>query len=187
MRKIIAAINMTLDGVFDHTAVNPDKAIHQHYADLIGNSGVLLYGRITYGLMEYWKELARNPSGEKMMDDFALVIDQAPKLIFSRILKILDWESASLAARSLEDEVRSLQQQPGKDILIGSRSLIIALLQLGLIDQLQLCIHPVLAGEGHPLFESLKERTSLKLVNTKTFDSGAVILYYEPENPAQRH
>src|SRR5664279_6346387 len=97
MRKVIAAINMTLDGVCDHTAGIADKQLHQHYAELINNAGVLLYGRTTYQLMQFWQTLLRNPSGEKSMDDFAISIDKIPKLVFSRTLKDTNWNSAKLA------------------------------------------------------------------------------------------
>ncbi|HET8964199.1 MAG TPA: dihydrofolate reductase, partial [Chitinophagales bacterium] len=81
MRKVIAAINMTLDGFCDHTAIIPDKEIHQHYADLLSNADTVLYGRITYQLMEFWRTLAENPLGEKSMDDFAIVMDKTPKIV----------------------------------------------------------------------------------------------------------
>ena len=119
MRKVIAAINMTLDGFCDHTAIIPDEEIHQHYTDLLSTGGIILYGRITYQLMEYWRPLAENPSDEKAMD-------------------------------------------------------------LNLIDELQLCVHPVIAGGGLPLFEKSNESTILKLIRTKTFGGGAVSLYYAP-------
>jgi dihydrofolate reductase len=180
MRKVIAAINMTLDGVCDHTAGIPDEEIHQHYAELLDNSGVVLYGRITYQLMQFWQTLLKNPSGEKTMDDFAIAIDKIPKIVFSHTLKNLEWETAKLATRALEEEVLELKQQPGRDILVGSRSLIIQLMKLNLIDEYQLCVHPVVAGSGLPLFENLNDRTVLKLLKTKTFSGGAVTLYYEP-------
>ena len=180
MRKLIAAINMTLDGFCDHTAIIPDEEIHQHYADLISKADTILYGRITYQLMEYWRTLAENPSGEKSMDDFAKVIDKIPKIVFSKTLKSVEWESAKLANRDLEEEVLELKQQSGKDILVGSRSLIIHLMKLHLIDEYQLCVHPVIVGNGLPLFENINDRTTLKLLKTKTFNSGAVMLYYEP-------
>lgn len=182
MRKVIAAINTTLDGVCDHTAGIPDEEIHQHYADLLDNAGVILYGRITYQLMQFWQTLLKNPSGEKTMDDFATAIDKIPKIVFSHTLRNVEWESAKLAARTLEEEVLEFKQQPGKDILIGSRSLIIQLMKLNLIDEYQLCVHPVIAGGGLPLFENLNDRTILKLIKIKTFIGGAVILYYAPAN-----
>ena len=152
MRKLVAAINMTIDGFCDHTAGIPDEEIHQHYADLLRNADAVLYGRITYQLMQYWQDLLKNPSGEKEMDDFAAAIDKVPKIVFSNTLKSTGWDSARQASRPLEEEALALKQQSGKDILVGSRSLIIQLMNLNLIDEFQLCIHPVVAGSGLPLF-----------------------------------
>ncbi len=181
MRKLIAAINMTLDGFCDHTSGIPDEEIHQHYADLLRNAGAVLYGRITYQLMEFWRDLAENPSGDKSMDDFAAVMDSTPKIVFSRTLKNIDWKSAKLAGRTPEEEVRELRKQPGKDIFVGSPGLIVALTKLHLIDEFQICVHPVVAGKGLPLFKDITEKVVLKLAGTKTFGGGAVILYYEPK------
>jgi dihydrofolate reductase len=185
MRKVIAALNMTLDGYCDHTAIIPDDEIHQHYADLLSGAGTLLYGRITYQLMEFWKTIVKNPTGNKAMDEFALIMDKVPKIVFSHTLKNVEpiaigWESAKLANRVLEEEVLYLKQQSGKDIYVGSRSIIIQLMKLNLIDEFQLCVHPVIAGSGLPLFENLNDRTILKLIKSKTFSGGAIILYYEP-------
>ena len=181
MRKVIAAINMTLDGFCDHTAGIPDEEIHQYYTELLNEGDAILYGRITYQLMEYWQPLVKNPSGEKTMDDFAMAIDKIPKIVFSHTLKNVEWESAKLANRAIEEEVLELKQQPGRDILVGSRSLIIQLMKLNLIDEYQLCVHPVVVGSGLPLFENINDRTILKLIKTKTFSGGAVTLYYEPK------
>src|SRR5690349_9525337 len=119
MRKVIAAINMTLDGFCDHTSGIPDDEIHQHYAELLDDAGVVLYGRITYQLMLYWQTLIESPSGEKAMDDFAKAIDKVPKIVFSHTLENTGWESAKLANQSIREEVLALKQQPGKDILVG--------------------------------------------------------------------
>jgi dihydrofolate reductase len=185
MRRIIAAINMTIDGVGDHTAVIPDEEIHQHYTDLINSAGAILYGRITYELMRYWQTLLKNPSGEKSMDDFAVAIDRVPKIVFSHSLKNTEWDSAELSNKSLEEEVIELRQQSGKDVFIGSRSLIIQLMKLNMIDEFQLCVHPVVAGSGLPLFENMNNRTVFKLIKTKIFQSGAVVLYYLPMREAR--
>ncbi len=182
MRKVIAAINMTIDGFCDHTAGIPDEEIHQHYTELLGRGDVILYGRITYQLMEFWRTLLENPSEEKSMNDFAMAIDKIPKIVFSHTLKNVEWESAKLTNRDLEEEVLELRQQSGKDIFVGSRSLIIQLMKLNLIDEYQLCIHPVVAGVGLPLFENISNRTIFKLIKTKTFSGGAVTLYYETAN-----
>jgi dihydrofolate reductase len=180
MRKVIAAINMTLDGFCDHTAIIPDEEMHQHYADLLRNADMILYGRITYQLMEYWRAVVKDPTGEKATDEFAVTMDNIPKLVFSHTLKNVDWQSATLAKRGLEEEVLQLKQQGGNDVLVGSPSLIVALTKLHLIDEYQLCVHPVIAGSGLPLFKNIGEKMTLKLVNTKTFGFGAVVLYYEP-------
>ena len=171
---------MTLDGFCDHTAGIPDEEIHQHYTELLGKGDAILYGRTTYQLMEFWRTLLENPSEEKSMNDFAMAIDKIPKIVFSRTIKIVDWESATIAKRDLKDEVLELKQQSGKDIFVGSRSLIIQLIKLDLIDEFQLCIHPVVAGNGLPLFENINDRIIFKLLKKKTFSSGAVTLYYKP-------
>lgn len=180
MRKVIAAFNTTIDGNCDHTASLADEEIHEHYTKLLDNAGVILYGRTTYQLMEFWRSFLEKPSEEKSMNDFAAAIDNVQKIIFSHTLKQVDWKSATLASRSLEEEVVELRKQPGKDIFVGSRSLIIQLLNLNLIDELQLCIQPVIAGKGLQLFEHIDGRKILTLKKTKSFDNGAVILYYEP-------
>ena len=176
---------MTLDGYCDHTAIIPDEEIHYHYADLLSNADTVLYGRITFQLMQYWQTLLKNPSGEKSMDDFAIAIDKIPKIVFSHTLKNTEWDSAKLSNKSLEEMVLELRQSRGlgsRDILVGSRSLIIQLMKLNLIDEFQLCVHPVVAGSGLPLFENMNDRTTFKLTKTKTFRGGAVTLYYEPAN-----
>ncbi|RZL49052.1 MAG: dihydrofolate reductase [Pedobacter sp.] len=182
MKKVIATMNMTLDGFCDHTSGVPDEQIHQHYADLLRDASVALYGRITYQLMEFWRTVLENPTGDKAMDDFAMAIDHTPKIVFSRTLKDVDWKSAKLANQGLEKEVLELKQEAGKDIFICSPSLIVALTKLNLIDEYQICIHPIIAGSGLPLFKNISEKIMLKLVNTKTFSGGAIILYYEPKS-----
>lgn len=179
MRKLIASINITLDGFCDHTAGIADEELHQHYADMVRSAGALVYGRITYQLMEnYWPEVVKNPTGEKSTDDFAVAIDNVPKIVFSNTLKSVEWKSARLAKRSVKEEVLALKNEPGKDIFVGSPSMIEACTKLGLVDEYQLCIHPVILGKGLPLFKDIRERSVLKLVKTKTFGSGAVVHYY---------
>jgi len=180
MRKLIAAINMTLDGFCDHTVINPDDEIHKHYADLLSNAGTLLYGRITYQLMEYWRTVVDNYTSNKAMDEFTVIMENTPKIVFSRTLKNIEWESAKLANKDLEEEVLELRLQPGKDIFVGSPGLIVSLTNLHLIDEYQICVHPVIAGNGLPLFKNINDKIGLKLLKTKTFGGGAVILYYEP-------
>ena len=185
MRKLIAAINMTLDGFCDHTAGLPDEELHQHYTELMGQGDAILYGRTTYQLMEFWRTFLENPSEEKSMNDFAIAIDNIPKIVFSHTLNNVEWKSATIANRDLKETVLELKQSRNggsKDIFVGSPSLIIQLMKFNLIDEFQLCIHPVVAGNGLPLFENINDRAIFKLVKTKAFNGGAVILYYEPRN-----
>ncbi|MCW7458975.1 dihydrofolate reductase family protein [Leptospira bandrabouensis] len=182
MRKIIAAINMTLDGFCDHTSGIADKEIHQHYADLLRTADAALYGRITYQLMEYWRTVLEKPTDDPEMNDFAIAIDGTPKIVFSRTLKNLDWKSAKLATRDLNSEVLELKQQVGKNVFVCSPSLILALTKAKLIDEFQLCVHPIIAGSGLVLFEDIKEKINLHLTDTKRFGCGAVILYYKPKH-----
>lgn len=179
MRKVVAAMNMTLDGYCDHTAMMADDEIHQHYSELLHNAGVVLYGRVTYQLMEYWPTVLKNPTGIKAMDEFAEVMDKIPKIVFSHTLQHVEWETASLAKRNPEEEVIALKQQQGNDILVGSPGLIVSLSQLNLIDEYQLGVQPTILGRGLTLFKNITDRLDLRLINTKTFKCGAVMLYYE--------
>ena len=170
---------MTLDGFCNHTEMIADEEIHEHYSELLRSGGAVLYGRITYQLMEYWLTVLKNPTGDKSMDEFAAAIDKIPKIVFSRTLKNVEWKTARLAKRDLKDEVLELRQQAGKDIFVGSPSLIVALSQLGLIDEYQLGVQPIILGSGLPLFKNIRDRIDLKLLQTKTFGCGAVFHYYE--------
>jgi dihydrofolate reductase len=181
MRKLIAAMNMTLDGFCDHTAMIADDEIHQHYNELLSNADTLIYGRITYQLMEsYWPSIVKKPTGNKPTDEFAVLIDNIPKIVFSRTLKNVDWKNTELKKEVIKEEILELKQQAGKNILVGSPSLIVALMQLDLIDEYQLSVQPIVLGSGLPLFKNVKDRVNLKLLKTKTFGCGAVTLYYEP-------
>jgi dihydrofolate reductase len=181
MRKVIAVINMTLDGYCDHTAMIADDELHQHYNELLSNAGAIIYGRITYQLMEsYWPTIVKNPTGNRPTDEFAVLIENIPKIVFSHTLKNVDWKNVKLAKADVKQEVLALSQQPGKDILVGSPSLITTLMNLNLIDEYQLCVHPVIAGNGLPLFKNINDRTVLRLRKTKALSSGSITLYYEP-------
>ena len=129
--------------------------------------------------MEYWPTVIKNPTGNKSTDEFAAVIDEIPKIVFSRTLKTVEWKTARLAKKDLKEEVLELREQAGKDILVGSPSLIVALSQLNLIDEYQLGVQPTVLGSGLPLFKNISDRIDLKLIKTKTFSCGAIMLYYE--------
>lgn len=181
MRNVIAAINMTLDGFCDHTAVDADEELHQHYSDLLRSGGTLVYGRITYQMMEsYWPSVVENPTGDKGTDDFAVFIDNIQKVVFSRTLGSVVWKNSILKKEVTREAILELKQQAGKDIFVGSPSMILALTELGLIDEYQIAVHPVVIGSGLPLFKNVQDKLRLKLLKTKTLGSGAVVLYYEP-------
>jgi len=181
MRRLIAAINMTLDGYCDHTAGIPDEVLHQHYNDLLSNADTLIYGRITYQLMEsYWPAIVKKPTGNRTIDEFAVIIDNISKIVYSHTLKNVDWQNTQLKKEIIKDEILELKGQAGNNILVGSPGLIVALTQLDLIDEYQLAVHPIILGDGLPLFKNIKDSVNLKLLKTKTFGSGVVILYYEP-------
>jgi dihydrofolate reductase len=180
MRKVIAGMNVTFDGFCDHTAGIANAEVHQHYTDALNDAGVILYGRTTYQLMEdYWPSVVKNPTGTKTMDDFAIAIENVPKVLFSRTVKKVTWHNARLATKDLKDEVLELKQQPGNDIYVGSPSLINQLTKLNLIDEWQLCVHPVITGKGLQLFKDLPDRIVFNLLKTKAFKtSGHVVFYY---------
>jgi dihydrofolate reductase len=173
---------MTLDGFCDHKALIADDEIHEHYNDLFRNADTLIYGRVTYQLMEsYWPDVVKNPTGQKPIDEFAVLIDNIPKIVYSRSLKTADWKNTNLKKEIIKKDILELKLLPGKNILVGSRSLIVAFMQLGLIDEYQLSIQPIVLGSGLPLFKNIRDRIDLKLLKTKTFGSGAVTFYYEPK------
>jgi dihydrofolate reductase len=184
MSRLIAAINMTVDGFCDHTAGIADEEIHEHYNELLRGADTLIYGRITYQLMEtYWPSVVKKPTGNKPLDDFAILIDNISKIVYSRTLKNVEWKNTQLKNELIREEVQALKQSHEgghKNIVVGSPSLILAFMQLDLIDEYQLCIHPVILGNGLPLFKNVRDRIRLKLLKTKTFGCGAVLLYYEP-------
>jgi dihydrofolate reductase len=158
-----------------------DDELHQHYNELLSQAGIILYGRITYQLMEsYWPTVVKNPTGNKPMDEFAVLMQNIPKVVFSNTLTNVEWENAKLAQGNIKEEVLDLKQKAGKDIFVGSPSLIVALTKLNLIDEYQLCVHPVIIGSGLPLFKNINNTAVLKLLKTKIFGSGAITLYYEP-------
>ncbi len=128
----------------------------------------------------YWPSVVKNPTGNKPIDEFAILIDNISKIVFFLRLKNVDWKNTKLKNEVIKGDILELKQQAGKNILVGSPSLIIALMQLGVIDEYQLDVQPTVSGSGLPLFKNLRDRVNLKLLKTKTFGCGAVTLYYEP-------
>ncbi len=178
-------MNMSLDGYCDHTAMNADEEIHEHYNELLRNADTLIYGRITYQLMEsYWPTVVKNPTGQKPMDEFAVLIDNISKIVYSRTLKSVDWKNSTLKKEIVKEEVSELKKEPGKNIIVGSPGLIVAFANLDLIDEYQISVQPTILGSGLTLFKNIMDRIDLKLLKTKTFGCGALTFYYEPVKTA---
>ncbi len=177
---------MTLDGFCDHTAMIADDEIHQHYNELLRIADSLIYGRITYQLMEsFWPSIVKIPTGNKPIDEFAVLIDNIPKIVYSRTLKKVDWKNTILKKEVINEEIIGLKQSGhggSKPIYVGSPSLIVALAQMNLIDEYQLAVQPTILGRGLVLFKNIRDRIDLKLIKTKTFGCGAIVLYYESIN-----
>src|ERR1035437_2504715 len=179
MRKLIASINITLDGYCDHKAMIADEELHQNANELFRSADTVIFGRVTYELMEDgWPPIVKKPIGIRAIDEFAVLIDNISKIVFSNTLKEVEWRNTRLATGTLEEEVRFLKEQPGENILAGGPSIIIELLHLGLIDEFQLCVHPIILGKGNSLFKNITERLNLHLLKTKILGSGVVVLDY---------
>ena len=182
MRKVVFAINITIDGYSGHEAGIADDELHEYFTGLLRDSGVEIFGRNTYHLMyPYWHDVAMNQSETEVINEFARTFDSIPKIVFSTTLQSVEWNNTTLLHSNLQEEIVKLKQQPGKDISIGSISIASQLTPLGLIDEYHFVVHPVITGKGPRLFELevLKDNLQLKLVGSKTFHSGVVALHYK--------
>lgn len=181
MRKVVFGINMTADGYFGHEDGIADEDLHTYYTKLLRSVDVLLYGRVTYQLMvPFWPEFAKNESGPESILEFARVFNSLEKVVFSRTLKHVEGSKSRIAHTNLAEEVYALKQKPGKNIAVGSLSIASQLSELGLIEEYRFVVHPVIAGKGPRLFETVKLQKNLRLnfIGSETFQSGAVALHY---------
>ena len=179
MRKVIFAINMTIDGYFGHETGIADDELHEYFTGLLRESDVEIFGRNTYNLMyPYWHDVAVNQSETKTINEFARTFDAIPKIVFSTTLKSVEWNNTTLLHANLREEIMKLKQQPGKNISIGALSIASQVAQWNLIDEYHFVVHPIIAGKGPRLFEPDKSLI-LKLVGSKTFRSGVVALHYK--------
>ena len=182
MRKVIYAINITLDGCCDHTKFNPDEETFEYFMRLLrDDAGLLVYGRKTYQLMvPYWPDIAKSQSETKEDIEFARTFVSKKKIVFSRSLAGAEDGNTRIVRTNLRDEILKLKQEPGKDILVGGVDVPSQLMELGLIDEYRLVVIPIIAGKGRRLFEgvNLPEKRQLRLVESKTFKSGSVALHY---------
>jgi len=180
MRKVIYAINITLDGCCEHTKMIADEELLEHYTHLLQETDLLVYGRKTYQLMvPYWPDIAKSQSETKAENEFARTFDSLHKVVFSRTLNGAEGNTR-IVRTNLQDEILNLKQAQGKNILVGGVDIPSQLTALGLIDEYRFVVQPILAGEGRRLLQGVRlpEKCQLKLVESKTLKSGCVALRY---------
>jgi dihydrofolate reductase len=180
VRPLRYSINVTLDGCIDHRAIPADAELHRHAAEFLAQADALLFGRVTYEMMEAaWRPPAESVERPDWMEPFARTIDAAKKYVVSSTLDRVDW-NAELVRGDLAEAVEQLKREPGKGLAVGGVQLPLTLTELGLIDEYEFVVHPRLAGHGPTLFAGLSKHVDLKLVGRLEYDSGAVALRYEP-------
>lgn len=183
MRPLRYSINITLDGCRDHRAGSTDEESHRYWAENLARADALIFGRVTYEMMEAaWRPSAQGVWPDWMADwmkPFAQTINAAEKYVVSSTLDRVDW-NAELVRGDLGKAVQKLKEQPGTGLFVGGVKLPLALAELGLIDEYEFVVHPRIAGHGPTLFAGLSKHVDLKLVSRLEFGSGAVAMRYEP-------
>ena len=180
MRPLRYSINVTLDGCCDHRVMIADEDLHRHAAENIAQADALLFGRVTYEMMEAaWRLATRTVVMPDWTEPFARTIDAAKKYVVSSTLDRVAW-NAELVRGDLANAIQQLKREPGKGLFVGGVTLPLALAELGLIDEYEFVVHPRVAGHGPTLFAGLSRRLDLKLVSRLEFGSGAVALRYVP-------
>ncbi len=183
MRKIILQMNVSLDGCADHTVAIADDELHEFATRQLDSIDTLLFGRVTYQLMEsYWPHAREDPQATGSMIEFADKFNPIPKIVFSKTLREAGGKNTRIISDNVIEEVIKLKRQPGKNLSIGGISICREFMKQGLIDEYLLLVQPVIWGEGRRLFEGLEGRINLKLIDTKTFTSGVVVLRYASGN-----
>lgn len=174
---------ITLDGYFEGPNReidwhNVDEQFNEFAIDQLNSTDLLLFGRVTYELMaSYW------PTETAVKNDpiVAGKMNSLPKIVFSKTLSTVEWNNTRLVKENIAEEVLKLKQQPGKDMFIfGSSDLSITFIKQGLIDEYRIIVNPVVLGRGNPLFKGIDSKLNLKLIKTRTFTTGNVLLYYQP-------
>jgi dihydrofolate reductase len=180
MRPLRYSINVTLDGCCDHRAIPADEELHRYASDNLNQADALLFGRVTYEMMEAaFRPSAQAEARPEWMDPFARTMDAAKKYVVSSTLDRVDW-NAELVRGDLGQAVEQLKRESGKGLFTGGVKLPLALAELGLIDEYEFVVHPRLTGHGPTLFAGLSKHVDLKLVSRRELGSGAVAMRYEP-------
>jgi dihydrofolate reductase len=180
MRPLRYSINVTVDGCCDHRAIPPTEDTHRHAIRNLEQADALLFGRVTYQMMEEgWRQPVPPGARPEWMESFARTINSARKYVVSGTLKAVDWNS-EIVRGDLAQAVKKLKSEPGKGLATGGLTLPLALAELGLIDEYEFLVHPRIAGHGPTLFAGLSKHVDLKLVGREELESGAVALRYVP-------
>jgi len=180
MRPLRYSIHVTLDGCCDHRVGIPDEELHRHAAESLARADALLFGRVTYEMMEGAWRAPQKGARPEWTEPFARMISAAKKYVVSSTLKQVDW-NAELVRGDLGAAVQKLKQEPGNGLYVGGVQLPQALAELGLIDEYEIIVLPRFVGHGRTLFAGLTKYVDLKLVGRQEFRSGAVSLRYEPK------
>jgi dihydrofolate reductase len=180
MRPLRYSINVTLDGCCDHRAIVADEDVHRHASENLDRADALLFGRVTYEMMEAaWRPPTRPGARPDWMEPFARTIDAKRKYVVSSTVDRVDW-NAELVRGDLGKAVQQLKRESGRGLFTGGVKLPMALAELGLIDEYEFVVHPRLAGHGPTLFAGLSKHIDLRLVSRRELGSGAVAMQYEP-------
>lgn len=180
MRKLIFAINVTIDGFADHTAMIADDELHDFFTKFLDDTDAVLYGRKTYQLMEsYWPTAADDPNANKSTIEFANKINSVSKIVISKTLHEVSWNNSRIIKDNIIEEVLKLKNRPGKNLAVGSISTASFFINNDLIDEYWLLIHPVILGNGKKLFAGINNIIRLELINISRFKSGVVALHYK--------
>ena len=184
MRKVFVFNMVTLDGYFEGPNReidwhNVDAEFNEYAVDMLNSVDTLIFGRVTYELMAgYWP----TPDATKNDPIVAERMNNLPKIVFSKTLDKVAWSNTRLVKDNIEEEIEKMKKRPGKDMaILGSGSIVSLFAQRGLVDEYRLMVNPVVLGQGNPLFKGIGDRIYLKLLGTRTFRSGNVLLYYGPE------
>lgn len=188
MRKLILFLHASLDsfvegpnGAMDIGWIAYDADLANHANKILSSADTVIWGRATYQMMHnYWPTMLSNPEASEHERNHAEWIEKTEKIVFSTTLDTVEWNNSRLVKDHVEEEINKLKQQPGKDmVILGSPRFAHYLMQLGLIDEYKITVSPVLLGSGLPLFQGIEQKTSLKLIENKTFASGAIGLHYQ--------
>src|SRR5271165_3028130 len=190
MRKLIWFTTISLDGYFeapnhDISWHNVDDEFNSFAVKMLRDEDTILFGRRTYQLFEdYWPRAANDPSISKENLEIASLINNMKKIVYSKTLEKIEegenWKNVTLLREVKPEEIIELKRQPGKNLSVGGNDLGVSFAQMGLVDEFWVMVNPIVIGTGNSLFKGMKDRLNLRLLETRVFKSGNVLLCYEP-------